>query len=339
MGKKSGNGALLLIGGVVLLLVFAMGGFEGFSLSSLTDRGSGDFYCGDDGQADVDFRYRNVLNTTEPDYHSVDGIVALTLFDAETDRQIIDLTANNADGTYDTVANELECGKSYYVAVVDDANDVFVQSETKVADSSIVRFDIEGAGSSPLVYNLYTTAFGNLSGGAPDLNDFATNTNTALGTGGTHNFRYDVAATTVNAQFGSFERICESDTGVCGQAFVCITASSSIYVANDLSIDGDAIIGRVNTLPDLCVLSSPSNAGVGRAAFEVSAITNAMGVLDGTASVTSSLGNAADTDNVRFIWMENGGFIGQENTLKYGTADDSATDIGDANNYFEDDIT
>lgn len=294
--------------------------------------------CGDDAQADLDYRYRNMNNVTAADYHSGTGSQTLTLIDDSTS-SIIGAVTNtyNVDGSYDTSANLLSCGKTYRLGIINSAAEVAAMSAPFTANSDTVQVELQGAQSSEVNFNLYTVAYANDSNSGPNGQDFATSTNHDIGAGATQDVRYDVAAATASAQFGAKERLCETSTSVCGRAFVCITGAPAVYQPDGLAIAGGPVIGRTSSLPSLCQITSPSNAGVGRAAFEINAIKNSDGRLSGTVSVTAATA-PADTNNVQYLWMDNSYYAGNDNTAKIGTANDVGTDTGETNRYFEIDL-
>lgn len=298
--------------------------------------------CGDDRLADLQVRTRNVANTsTTADYtHGVTGGASVSLVDASTN-SIVANYPSNSDGTYTSTANALECGKSYYMVVLNNASVGASKSDTKVVDSPIVKFDMGVVESSQIRANLYSTAFANETNTptafATGSQDFASVTNTAMDQNSNLALRYEVTIATSGTQFGSNERLCETKTGVCGRAFVCATGASSVYAVNDISIDGPVILGRTDSLTALCAVSAPANAGVGRTSFETTALK--VGFKAGTLTITPTLAAPGDTNNVRFIWHDNAYYRCNDGTLCVGTADQGGTDTGETNNYFEADIT
>ena len=294
--------------------------------------------CGDDNLADLRVRWRNGANTNAANYVAE----AVSLVAADNNQVLASYTAN-ADGTFAATANALQCGRSYFTVTLNDGTAVATKTATKVADSSIIEFDTVGANSSQIEGNMYSLSFGNETNTANSFatgsQDFTTVTNTALGTGDTVTLRFDISTVDASSQFGATERICETNTGVCGKAFVCATGASSIYASDDLSVSAPFVIGRTAVLPSLCASSAPTDAGVGRTAFEIDAITSGMGRVSGTYTIRSGLGNAADTNNVRFIYMDNSFYQGSNGALKQGTSNDALSDTGETNNYMEANIT
>lgn len=297
--------------------------------------------CGDDGLADIRVRYRNGASTTATDYRA-NTLTAVDVTDPSNPRIFASYTPNS-DGTFASTANALTCGRSYKLVSLNQPNAAPVSSEIKKVDSSAIEFDVVGANYTRFAANMYSLAFANETNTgnsfATGSRDFTTISNTALGTGDSLTIRFDIRATNSSAQLGAIERLCETETGVCGRLFVCITGDSAIYGKDDLSISAPFVIGRTSALTKLCSTSAPSNAGTGQVVYELDAIKSSAGTQSGTMFTKAGSGNPSDTQNVRHIYHEPCYYQGANNQLKIGTTNDANSDTCQSNNYMEVDIT
>ncbi len=285
-------------------------------------------WCGDDALADLEVKYRNLQATGIADYQAV----ALNLID---DTGVVKATYTTpTDGTYATTANVLECGKEYKVGVVNSPVYSAKMSPYMTANGAKMQYYIEGSNSSEVQFLIYTLAYANeTSPSGVWKQDVTSSTNNVLDSGGTLTMRFDIQTSSGSAVFGSDDYITETDTGVSGKAFVCADFNLAKYSKGDITISYPGIVRELATLPEFCSVNAYEKA------WEIKSLAASDGTLSGTVTITASLGDPSDADNVKFIWLDNSYYIGTDGKLKVGTVDTAGVDTSETNRYFIINIT
>lgn len=330
MGKNSNAGVIVIVL-IGLFAFFYILQTPAGNTQSITGAGDGTgqtagtivttSICGDDQLADFESRFSNGL-ATGAEYSVV------TIYYVDEAGKIIASDATNAAGTFESVSNALACGKSYRAVTLNDASFVAAMVGPELVDGAKEQFDVVGANSSEVQFQVFTLAYGNETPSGTWSQDVTTGTANAMDAGSTLDLRFDVQAASAGAQFGSLAPLTESGTGVSGQAFVCADFNLAKYNKQDVALAYSGIVRELSTLPRYCAANSYEKA------WEVKAITAAAGTQSGTIHIASNVGAPGATDDVKFIWVDMHYYRGADGTLKAGTADDSNSDVGETNRYF-----
>jgi len=272
---------------------------------------AGTLYCGDDKLADLSVRINNKLDAGNS-YIAP----AVTYALAGSGKAVATITPNT-DGTFATSANVLNCGEKYKLYILNSASVVSASSPEFAADEAIERIEMTVANSSAVEFAVFSSAYANQTVGF--RTDGVGNITDSLAANGVLTKIVRYRAATGTAQFGSDEL----------NTFICADFSLARFsITNGVSVDRSDWV--VTTLPKRC-----SSAGHDKA-WRIPAVKATEGERDVKITLRADLGDPVSTDsNPRFLAVDEATYRAQDGTVKIGTEDDTATDIGETNVFIE----
>lgn len=284
------------------------------------------FACGGgDALPDLELTLENVRSTSSNDFP---GGTVTTVRDSDNKPVASTTVVSGVTPTADT--DELDCGQSYHAVIVNSATFAAARTASKTTGVDGVgklEFDVKTANASDISFNLFYT--GNRTNFTASPGVDITSQGAVLASGGSFKFVVEISSNSSSAQWGAMEDLKETRSGAVGPAFICANFPLAKFGKDDVQLTIPGLIrGESAQLPDFCVANGYEKAWV------INPIRSGQ-VFEGVGSITASGGNPGSTDDVRFYVVDNNFYSGSDGNIKIGSADDSSTDTGKTNRYWE----
>ena len=315
MKGKSNLLIYLLIGG--LLFYFASSGTFHFGATESAVSTGNSISCPDDGTTDLNVRAKNPLNS------SLDWVGA-TVYYADANGLVLGSAALNSDGTFKTVSTSTSCGGTYNLYVLSNSNYVSESvKDVKLEGARTVIYDgktAEGVDmsipkSTDVEFEVFDSSYNNETSGW--VQDATTNVAHTLGAGDSDTVILKYRAKDSAAQFGSDEL----------PVYVCADFDLAKFSkTNGVTVSG-ADWTVASTLPKYCAENGYEKAWI------IKPVKSSDGEQTATINIRADLGDPGASDDIKLMFVDSAYYQGSDGTVKSGTSDDSANDVGATNRY------
>ena len=305
------DNSLILIG---LIGLFAFAYFGGYLERESVTGGAGGvaLACPDDGTTDLNTKARNPLNASA-------DFVPVTLYYSDMNWNLMGSATQLTTGNYKQTATTTKCGEQYRLFTKDDSNFVFAQKVTPVLTGSGVEVDMVVPRSTDVQFKAFDENGDNQTSGY--VQDTTTTTAESLSSGGVLVYKILYQAKTSASQFGSDDPSAPT--------YICIDANPAKFSkSNGITLSGSGIFEKISTnLPKYC-----SDNGY-ESAYRISPVKSTDGTREMYVTIRADLGDPGASDDVKLMFVDSHAYLSSTGLVKVGTADDSASDIGETNRY------
>ena len=263
--------------------------------------------CPTDLTVDLNVRAKNPLNA------SLEWVGA-TIYYAQDGISLGSATLNT-DGTYKTITSGAECGEYYDLYTLNDADYVAVSKKGILAQGASVEVDLEIPKSTDVEFKLLDNTYTDVNGTSGFYKDVTVpSTAISFSSGDVKTYYLKVRTVSGAAQFGSDEL----------PVYIC----ADFNLAKFSKSNGVIISGATPVeLPTYCAINGYDKA------WMIEPIKSTEGERTYTITIRADLGDPGTSDDIKFLFIDSHYYLGNDGTIKWGTADDTGTAVGESDRW------